>query len=107
MPSGEGEHFIGHVETDGAAFRPDATGGKQYVQAAAGAEVEDSFAGPQIGDCKRISAAQTSGCHRFGDVFFRVVHRAESFGSRQQAGGFARQRSSCGIGIAVTDRVLA
>ena len=40
----EGEHLVGHVEPVGGAGGPDAPGGEQDVDPAAGAEVEHSLA---------------------------------------------------------------
>ena len=42
---GEGQHFVGHVETVGLAGGPDAPRREQDVDAAAGAEIQHGFAG--------------------------------------------------------------
>ena len=54
----EGQHLIGHVETVGFAGGADAPGGKQHVDAAAGAEIEHRLAGVELGQRGGIAAAE-------------------------------------------------
>ena len=56
----EGQHFVGHVEAVCFPGRSYALGGKQHVNAAAGAEIEDNFAGIEFSECSWIAA--TEGC---------------------------------------------
>lgn len=57
----EGEHLLGHVEPVRLAGGADAASGKQYVDAAAGAEVQDAFAFVQVGHRGRVAAAEEGG----------------------------------------------
>ena len=52
------EHLVGHVQAVGEPGRSDARRGQQDVDAAAGPEVQDDLAGPQLGDGGRVAAAQ-------------------------------------------------
>ena len=56
--AGESQHFIGHVEAVSFAGRADAPGGKQHVDAAARAKIEDGFAGIELGQGGRIAATE-------------------------------------------------
>ena len=66
--AGEGQHFIGHVEAVSFAGGADAPGGQQHVDAASGAEIEDGFAGIELGQGGRIAATQRSEDSLFGDL---------------------------------------
>src|SRR6185312_16497523 len=50
----QGEHVIRHIETVSFAGRPDPTSGKQHINAAARAEIEDGFTGV----CEQQSAGR-------------------------------------------------
>ena len=58
--AGEGQHFVGHVETVGFARRPHAPGGKQHIDAAAGPQIEHGFAGFELRQRRGIAAAERS-----------------------------------------------
>ncbi len=62
---GEGEHFVGHVEAVGFSGGADAARGKQNVDAAAGAEVENGFTSVELGERGGIRVAERSQ-HRLG-----------------------------------------
>src|SRR5882724_636412 len=64
--AGEREHFVGHVQTVGFAGGADSSRGEDDVNAAAGAEIEDDFAGLELREGGWISAAE-----RGSDGFFR------------------------------------
>ena len=68
---GEGEHFVGHVEAVGFSGGADAARGKQNVDAAAGAEVENGFTSVELGERGGIAAAER-GLHGFGGNFARL-----------------------------------
>ena len=55
---GEGEHLVGHVQAVGGAGRPDALGGQDHVDAAAGAQVEHRLTLAQLRDRGRVAAAE-------------------------------------------------
>ena len=59
---GEREHLVGHVEPVDDARRPDAPRGEEDVDAATRAEVEHRVALAQLGDGRRIAAAEA--CRR-------------------------------------------
>ena len=54
----ERQHFVGHVEAVGLAGGADAAGGQQHIDAAARAEIEDRFAGLQLGQRGGVAAAE-------------------------------------------------
>ena len=58
LRAGELEHLVGHVEPVRLAGRADPAGRQQDVDPAAGAEIEDRFALVELGDGRRVSAAQ-------------------------------------------------
>src|SRR5882724_5883075 len=62
----ERKHFVGHIEPVRFSSCTDALRGKQHVYAAAGPEIENSFAGLQFRERRRIAAAE-----RRGDGFLR------------------------------------
>ena len=64
--AGECEHFVGHVEPVGFAGGAYAASGEENVDAAAGAEIENSFAGVELGESSRVAAAE-----RGENSFFR------------------------------------
>src|SRR5712664_2679741 len=66
--AGEGEHFVGHVQAVGFAGRADAFCGKDDIDAAAGTEIEDDFAGLKLREGGWIAAAE-----RGSDGFFREL----------------------------------
>ena len=55
---GKREHLVGHVEAERAPGRTNALGGQQHVDPAAGAEVEHPLALVEVGDRRRIAAAE-------------------------------------------------
>src|SRR5262245_49494109 len=59
--AGQGQHFVGHVESVGLATRSHAFGREQHVDPAAGAQVEHRLAGAELGECRRVAAAER-GC---------------------------------------------
>ena len=61
---GAGDHGGGHVDADGLASGADFAGGEEDVEAAAGAEVDDGFAGFEAGQRKW-------GCRRRGPCWPR------------------------------------
>ena len=63
---GKREHFVGHVEPVGFACRADAASGKQHVNAAAGAKIEDGFTMLQFGKGRGVTAAQRGVDRRVG-----------------------------------------
>ena len=54
----EGQHLVGHVEPVRLAGRAHALGREQHVDAAAGAEVEHHLALAQVGQRRRVAAAE-------------------------------------------------
>src|ERR1035437_307390 len=54
----EGEHVVRHVEAICFTSWPDAAGGQQHVDAAAGAEIEHGLAGAQVDQRGGIAAAE-------------------------------------------------
>ena len=68
--AGERQHFVGHVEAVGLARGADAARRKQHVDAAAGAEVEHGLAGLQLGERRRVAAAERREHGRFGQRAF-------------------------------------
>ena len=58
------QHLVGHVEAVGLAGRADAPRRQQHVDAAARAEVEHDLARLQLGERRRVAAAERRG-HRF------------------------------------------
>src|SRR5882724_11220262 len=72
--AGEGEHFVGHVQTVGFAGGADAFCGEDDINAAAGAEIENDFAGLKLCEGCRIAAAERSSNGFFRERgFFGVV----------------------------------
>src|SRR5882672_2508823 len=72
--AGEGEHFVGHVQTVGFAGGADAFCREDDVNAAAGAEIENDFAGLKLCEGCRITAAERSSNGFFRERgFFGVV----------------------------------
>ena len=58
VSAGQLEHLVGHVEAVGLAGRADSPGGEQDVDAAARAEIEDRLALVELGDRRRVAAAE-------------------------------------------------
>ena len=56
----EGEHFIRHIQAVRLARRPNALGGKQDVDPAAGAQIEHNLSRIYFGQGRRISATERS-----------------------------------------------
>ena len=54
----EREHLVGHVEAERAPGRPDALRRQEDVDPSAGAQVEHALAGAQVGDGRRVAAAE-------------------------------------------------
>ncbi len=54
------QHFVGHVEAVGFAVGRHAAGGEEHVNAAAGAKVENGFAGLELDEGGGIAAAERS-----------------------------------------------
>src|ERR1039457_458305 len=75
---GEGQHLVGHVEAVGFAARRDAPRGEQDVDAAAAAEIEDRFAGFQLGQRGGVATAERGQDGGFGELagLFGVVEIA-------------------------------
>ena len=84
------DHGGGHVDADGAALRADHLCGEEDVEAAAGAEVDDHFAGAQVGGGGGIAAgeAHVGGGGDGGELLGGV---AEGFGYGFHAGIVAGQ----------------
>jgi hypothetical protein len=61
---GERQHLVGHVQAEGAARRPHASGGEQHVDAAARAQIEDPLAFVKLGHGDWVAAAER--CHDGG-----------------------------------------
>src|SRR5277367_801157 len=55
---GEGEHLVGHIEAVGFAGGSDSPGGEQHVDASARSEIENDFAGVQLGKRGGIAASE-------------------------------------------------
>ena len=87
--AGEGEHVVGHVEAVGLAGGSDAFGGEQHVDAAAGAEVEDDFAGLEIDERGGIAAAErcVHSLFRQGAAFRLQCRGLSVMGSQQLKAG--------------------
>ena len=62
------EHLVRHVQAVRLAGRSDAPGRQQHVDAAAGAEIQDRLTRRQLGERRRIPAAE-----RGGDGLFRQL----------------------------------
>ena len=58
---GEGKHIGGHIQPENPARFSHLPGGDEAVNAAAGAQVEDGFAGSQIGEGEGVAAAGGGG----------------------------------------------
>ena len=56
--AGEGQHVAARVQTVGDAVRCDPASGEQYVEAAAGAEVQNGLARLEVGHGHRVAAAE-------------------------------------------------
>ena len=67
VAAGQLEHLVGHVEAVRLARRADPAGRQQDVDPAARAEIEDRFALVELGDGRRVSAAQRGELRRVGE----------------------------------------
>ena len=86
------QHLVGHVQAVGAARGADALGRQQHVDAAARAQVQHHLAGAQLGQRRRVAAAQRRQHGGLGQAagLHRVVQVArDGVGSGQRAGGAA------------------
>ena len=109
----EREHLVGHVEAVRDAGRPDAPGGEDDVDAAAGAEIEHDFALVQIGHRCRVAAAeagQSSCVGKLAPLVARVERLAEGAGRVVFAAGAAAAACagplcdrSGGLGVALAN----
>ncbi len=78
----ERQHLVGHVEAVGLAGRPDAPGREQHVDAAARAEVEHRLAGAELGQRRRVAAAERGRDRRRREPAVSLaVYRSEVIGS--------------------------
>ena len=64
----QGQHFVSHVEAVRFACRSNALGGKQHVDAAAGAQIEDGFAGAEFGERGWVAATERRKHRLFGNL---------------------------------------
>ncbi len=53
------DHGRSHVNADGLPRRPNLPGGQKHVEAAAGPEIDDHFAGAKVGRSRRVAAGQS------------------------------------------------
>ena len=67
VAAGQLEHLVGHVESVRLAGRADPAGRQQDVDPAAGAEIEDRLALVELGDGRRVSAAERGELRRVGE----------------------------------------
>src|SRR6185503_6382233 len=112
VPARELEHLVGHVQAVGFAGRADAPGREQHVDTAAGPEVEHGLAGAELGERRRVAAAQGGAngvlgqTTRLGGVVeIRRDRVAARRLARAAAAGAARAASAAGTLLAA-DRPL-
>ena len=103
----ERQHLVGHVDPERATGRPDPLGGEQDVDAATGAEVQDTLAGMEVGNGRRVAAAerrQDRGVWQFIALERGVEVRADGLriaATRGALGGADR-----GIGVVLPDGLV-
>ena len=90
--AGAVDHGGRHVDADGAAGGADLLRREEDVEAAAGAEIDDHFAGPEVGGGGGIAAGEAHvGVGGDGGELFGGV--AEGFGYGLDAGMVAGERA--------------
>ena len=105
----EREHLVGHVEPIGLAGGADAAGRQEHVDPAATAEVEHDLTREQVGERRRVAAAE-AGEHRSGRKVAGLIDAVEAAGDvvhgLDGCGRPATAAAAAGLGLARSDRSL-